>query len=93
MLLMDGDPLQLDLGARIAGGHLEVNRQLPDGILPPQGTSIEDTHDGSLQNMLGIVDVAEDVLRGMVTQNSFFDSVDDCAHLVPPVNLCWHRKQ
>ena len=41
---MDGNPLQLDLGARIVGGHLEVNCQLPDGILLHWHASIEDTH-------------------------------------------------
>ena len=35
MLSMDGNPLQFDSERRIFGGHLEVNRQLPDGILPP----------------------------------------------------------
>jgi hypothetical protein len=60
------DPLQLDLGAWDIGGHLEVNRQLPDGILPPRRTSIEGTHDAALQKVLRIVDVAEDVLCGMI---------------------------
>jgi hypothetical protein len=93
VLSMDCDPLQLDLGARIVGGHLEVDRQLPDGILPPRRASVKDTHHGSLQKMLGIVHVTEDVLRSMVAQNSIRNSVDNCAHLIPPVNLCWHRKQ
>ena len=61
---MDGDPLHLDLGARIVGGHLEVDRQLPDSILPSRRASVEDMHDGALQKILGIVHVAEDVLRG-----------------------------
>ncbi len=32
VLTMGDHPLQLNLGA--VGGHLEVDRQLPDGILP-----------------------------------------------------------
>jgi hypothetical protein len=52
---MDVHPLQLNLGA--VGGHLEVDRQLPDGILPPRRTSIEETHHGSLQKVLVIVDL------------------------------------
>jgi hypothetical protein len=93
VLSMDCNPLQLDLGARIVGGHLKVDRQLPDGILPPRRASVEDTHDDSLQKMLGKFHVTEDVLRSMVNQNSIRNSVDDCAHLIPPINLCWHRKQ
>jgi len=66
---MDVHPLQLNFGA--VGGHLEVDRQLPDGILPPGCASIEETHDGSLQKVLGIVDIAGDVLCGMVAKSSF----------------------
>ena len=91
VLYMNCDPLQLDLGA--LGGHLEVDRQLPDGILPPRRVSVEDTHDSSLQKMLGIVHITKDVLCSKVAQNSIRDSVDICAHLVPPINLCWHCKQ
>ena len=54
--------------------------------------SIEETHDSSLQKVLGIVDIAKDVLRGMVAKSSVRDGVDDRAHLVPRVLLCWHRK-
>ena len=88
MLTMDVHPLQLNLGA--VGGHLEVDRQLPDGIFPPRRASIEETHDGSLQKVLGIVDIAKDVLCGMVAKSSVRDSVDDRTHLVPQVFLCWH---
>jgi hypothetical protein len=35
VLLMDGNPLQLDPRRSFVGGHLKVDRQLPDGILPP----------------------------------------------------------
>ena len=48
---------------------------LPDGILPPRRASVEDTHDDSLQKMLGIVHITEDVLCSLVTQNSIRDSV------------------
>ena len=72
--------------------YLEVDRQLPDGILPPRRVPIKDIHDGALKECLGIVYVAVDVLRGMVAQNSVGDGVDDRAHLIPRVNL-WHRKQ
>jgi len=91
VLTMDVHPLKLNLGA--VGGHLEVDRQLPDGILPPRRASIEETHDCSLQKVLGIVDIAEDVLRGMVAKSSVRDGVDDRAHLVPQVFLCRHRSQ
>jgi hypothetical protein len=43
--------------------------------------------------MLGIVDIAEDVIRGMVAKSSVCDGVDDHAHLVPQVFLCRHRSQ
>jgi hypothetical protein len=84
VLSMDCNPLQLDLGARIVEGHLKVDRQLPDGILPPRRAFVEDTHDSSLPKMLGIVHVTEDVLCSMVAQNSICDSVDDCS---PPLFL------
>ncbi len=87
MLSMDGDPLQFDSERRIFGGHLEVNRQLPDGILPPQRAPIKDIHDGALKECLGIVYIAVDVLCSMVSQNSVRDGVDDRAHLIPQVNL------
>jgi hypothetical protein len=45
------------------------------------------------KKMLGIVDIAEDVLRGMVAKSSVRDGVDDRAHLVPQVFLCQHRSQ
>ena len=32
---MDRDPLKFDSGRIIFGGHLEVDRQLLEGILPP----------------------------------------------------------
>ena len=89
MLSMDGNLLQFDSERRIFGGHLEVDRQLPDGILPPRRAPIKE--DGALKECLGIVYVAIDVLRGMVAQNSVRDGVDNRAHLVPRVNL-WHRK-
>ncbi len=69
MLTMDDHPLQLNLGA--VGGHLEVERQLPDGILPPRRASTEETHDGSPKKVLGIVDIAKDVLRSMVAKDWF----------------------
>jgi len=69
-----------------------LNRQLPDGILPPRRASVKDIHDGALKESLGIVYAAVDVLRGMVAQNSVQDGVDDRAHLFPQVDL-WHRKQ
>ncbi len=93
VLTMDIDPLQLNIGARIVGWHLEVDRQLPDGILPPQRTSIKDTHNGALQKILGIVDIPEYVLCGIVSKSSVRDGVDDRANLVPWVLLCWHRLQ
>ncbi len=46
--------------------HLEVHRQLPDGILPPRRAPVKDIYDGALKERLGIVYVAVDVLRGMV---------------------------
>ena len=93
MLTMDVDPLQLNIGARIVGLHLEVDRQLPEGILPPRRASIKDIHDGALQKMLGIGDIPEDVLRGMVAKSSVCDGLDNRAHLVPWVLLRWHRLQ
>ncbi len=48
MLSMDGNPLKFDSKRRIFGGHLEVDRQLPDGILPPRRVSIKDIHNGVL---------------------------------------------
>ena len=71
---------------------MKSNRQLPDGILPPWRASVKDIHDGALKELLGIVYVAVDVLRGMVAQNSVREGMDDRAHLVPRVDL-WHRKQ
>ena len=47
--------------------HLEVDRQLPDSILPPQRAPVKDIYDGALKERLDIVYVAVDVLRGMVT--------------------------
>jgi hypothetical protein len=87
---MDSNPLQFDSDRRFFGGHLKSNCKLPDGNLPPWRASVKDIHDGALKEHLGIVYVAVDVLRGMVTRNSVRDGVDDCAHLVPRVNL-WHR--
>jgi hypothetical protein len=72
--------------------HLEVDRQLPDGILPPRRAPIKDIHDGALKECLGIVYIAVDVLPGMFAQNSVQFGVEDCAQLVPWVNF-WHRKQ
>jgi len=46
--------------------HLEVHRQLPDGILPPRRAPVKDIYDGALKERLGIVYVAVDVLCGMV---------------------------
>ncbi len=92
MLSMDGDSLKLDTERRIFGGHLEVDRQFPDGILPPRCVPIKDIHNGALKECLVIVYVAVDVLHSMVAQNSVQDGVDDRAHLVPWVNL-WHCKQ
>ena len=93
VLTMDVHPLQLNLSA--VGGHLEVDCQLPDSILPPWRASIEETHDGALQKVLGIVHIPEDVLRGMVAQSSVGDSVDNFTHLVPWVllRICRHDKQ
>ncbi len=87
MLLMDGDPLKFDSKRRFFGGHLEVHRQLPDGILPPGRASVKDIHDGALKERLGIVYIAVDVLRGVVAQNYVRDGVDDRTHLVPWVDL------
>ena len=56
-------------------------------VLPSRHVSIKDTHNGALQNMLGIVYVAEDVLHCMVALKSINDGVDDCAHLDPQVLL------
>ena len=93
VLTMDVTPLQLDIAAWIVGWHLEVNHQLPDDILPPWRVSIEDTHDGALQKILGIVDIPENILCGVVAKSSVCDGVDDCAHLVPWVLLHWHQLQ
>ena len=41
--------------------------------------------------MLGIVNIAKDVLRGMVARNFIHDGVDNRAHLVPLVDLRWHH--
>ena len=89
---MDVDPTRFDSRHMIFGGHLEVDRQLPDGILPPRRALVKDIYDGALKERLGIVYVAVDVLRGIVAQNSVRDGVNDRAHLVPRVDL-WHRKQ
>ncbi len=62
--------------------HLEVDRQLPDGILPPWLAPVKDIYDGALKERLGIVYVAVDVLCGMVAQNSVRDGVNDRAHLL-----------
>ena len=35
------------------------------------------------RDRIGIVDIAKDVLRGMVAKSSVRDGVDDRAHLVP----------
>ena len=48
MLSMEGDPLQFNSERRFVGGHLEVNHQIPDGILPPRRATIEDIHDSAL---------------------------------------------
>ena len=42
-----------------------------------------------------VVDVAEDVLCGMITENSIGDGMDDFAHLIPQIllHLCHHCKQ
>ncbi len=77
---MDVDPTRFDSRHRIFGGHLEVDRQLPDGILPPRRALVKDIYDGALKERLGIVYVAVDVLHGIVAQNSVRDSVDDRAH-------------
>ena len=53
---------------------------------------LKDIHGGALKESLGIVNVAIDVLHGMVAQNSVRDGVDDLAHLVPRVDLR-HCKQ
>ena len=70
MLSMNGDPLTFYSKRRIFGGHLEVDHQLPDGILPPRRVPIKDICDGALKECLGLVYVAVDVLCGMVAQNS-----------------------
>ena len=70
MLSMDGDPLKSNSDCMIFRGHLEVDRQLPDGILPPRRAPIKDIHDGALKECLGIVYIAIDVLCSMVAQNS-----------------------
>ena len=89
----DVDPPRFDSRHRIFGGHLEVDRQLSDGILPPRHGPVKDMYDGALKERLDIVYVAVDVLRGMVVaQNSVRDGVDDRAHLVPRVDL-WYCKQ
>ncbi len=46
--------------------HLEVHRQLPDGILPPRRAPVKDIYDGALKERLDIVYVAVYVLCGMV---------------------------
>ncbi len=53
---------------------------------------IEDIHDSALNECLGIVYIAIDVPPGMVAQNSVHDGVNNCAHLVPRVDL-WHHLQ
>ena len=73
-------------------GILKSNRQLLDGILPPRHASVKEIHDGTLKDYLGIVYVAVDVLRGMVTRNSVRDGMDNRAHLVPRVDVR-HRKR
>jgi hypothetical protein len=42
---------------------------------------------------IGIVDIAKDVLRGIVAKSSVHDGVDDRAHLVPWVLIFRHRSQ
>ena len=70
--------------------HLNVHRQLPDGISPPRRAPVKDMYDGALKERLGIVYVAVDVFCGMVARNSVQDGMNDRAHLVPRVDL-WHR--
>ena len=70
MLLMDADPRQFNSECRFVREHLEVDHQLPDGILPPRRASVKDIHDGALKERGGIVYVAVDILCGMVAQNS-----------------------
>ena len=70
MLSMDGDPLKFDSKRRFFGGHLEVDHQLPNGILPPRRAPVKNIHNGALKECLGLFYVAIDVLRGMVAQNS-----------------------
>ena len=65
MLSMDIDPHQFNSKRGFVRGHLEVDRQLPDGILPPP-TRVRQR----LKERLGIVNIAIDVLHGMVAQNS-----------------------
>jgi hypothetical protein len=89
VLTMDVHPLQLNLGA--VGGHLEVDRQLPDGILPPWHASIEESHDSAQQKVLRVVHIAKDVLAvwslrtlfatawtiaPTLSLGSFFDGID-----------------
>ncbi len=71
MLSMNGDPLQLDPWRSFVGGHLKVDRQLPDGVLPPWHASIEDIHDGALNDFLCIVYIPITDLCSVVAQNYF----------------------
>jgi hypothetical protein len=75
ILSIDGDPLQLDPKRSFIRGHLKVDRQLLDGILPPWHAPIKYIHDSALNECLGIVYIAVDVPHGMVAQNSVHDSM------------------
>ncbi len=70
MLPIDVNPHQFDSEHGFVRGHLEFDRQLPDGILPPWHASVKDIHGGALKERLGIVYIALYVLCGMVAQNS-----------------------
>ncbi len=49
---MDNDPLQLEPWRSFVGGHLKVNRQLPDNIPPPLHAPVKDIHKGALNECL-----------------------------------------
>jgi hypothetical protein len=68
---MNGNPLQLDPGQSFVGGHLKVDRQPPDGILPPRHVLIRDIHDGALNKCLGIIYIPINGLCGVVSQDFF----------------------
>jgi hypothetical protein len=87
VLLMDGNPLQLNPGHSFVGGHIKFNRQLSEGILPPRHAPVKDIHDGALNECLGIVYIPINDLCGVVAQDYFQDGVDNHAHLVLWVDL------